>query len=178
MGSVWPMVRVILLAATLATVGLSAKLFIWPVEDSPSRADAVVVLAGSKARLPKALELMRRRVAPTLVISDGLHPDWPAANRLCRKGSQRFQVVCFLPDPYSTRGEAQGIDRMARRRDWHSVVVVTSTYHITRARMIFKRCLDARVQFVGADYPIARLPQFVGAEWVKLVYAKTLKRAC
>ena len=172
------MVRVILLAAALAIGGLSGKLFIWPVEDSPERADAVVVLAGSKARLPKALELMRRRVAPTLVISDGLDPDWPAANRLCRRGSQQFQVVCFRPDPYNTRGEARAVDRMARARGWQRIVVTTSTFHITRARMIFKRCLDARVQFVAADYPILRLPQFVATEWVKLVYAKTLKRGC
>ena len=172
------MVRVILLAAVLAIVGLSAKLFVWPVEDSPTRADAVVVLAGSKARLTKALELMRRRIAPTLVISDGLDPDWPAASRLCRRGSQRFQVVCFRPDPYNTRGEARAVDRMARTRGWQRIVVTTSTFHITRARMIFRRCLNARVQFVAADYPILRLPQFVAAEWVKLVYAKTLKRGC
>jgi uncharacterized SAM-binding protein YcdF (DUF218 family) len=172
------MVRVILLAALFAVVGLSAKLFVWPVQDSPKRADAVVVLAGSKARLPKGLELMRRRVASTLVISDGLDPDWPEANRLCRRGSQRFRVVCFKPVPYNTRGEARAIDRMARRRGWLRIVVATSTFHITRARMIFNRCLDARVQFVGADYPLVRLPQFVATEWVKLVYAKTLKRGC
>jgi uncharacterized SAM-binding protein YcdF (DUF218 family) len=172
------MVRVILLAAALAIGGLSAKLFIWPVENSPTRADAVVVLAGSKARLTKALELMGRRVAPTLVISDGLDPDWPKANRLCRRGAQRFRVVCFRPDPYNTRGEARAIDRMARRRGWRTVAVVTSTFHITRARMIFKRCLEARVEFVGADYPLVRLPQYVAAEWVKLAYAETLKRGC
>jgi uncharacterized SAM-binding protein YcdF (DUF218 family) len=172
-------VRVVLLAAVLVFLGLSAKLFVWPEQDSAGRADAVVVLAGSKARLTKALGLMRRRVAPLLVISDGLAPDWPAANRLCRRGSARFQVICFRPDPYSTRGEAERIARMAKNRGWRSVAVVTSTFHVTRARLLFERCLaGARVKVVGADYPLARLPQFVLSEWVKLAYAETLKRGC
>jgi uncharacterized SAM-binding protein YcdF (DUF218 family) len=172
------LIRVVLLAAFLAFIGLSAKLFIWPVEDSPRRADAVVVLSGSKARLPKALALMRRRVAPTLVISDGLDPEWPAANRLCRRGSMRFRVVCFKPDPYSTLGEAEHIGRMVRARGWGSVVVTTSTFHVTRARLIVKRCTEARIQVVGADYSLVRLPQHVANEWLKLAYAHTLERGC
>jgi uncharacterized SAM-binding protein YcdF (DUF218 family) len=170
--------RVVLLALVLAFLGLSARLFVWPKQDSPRPADAIVVLSGSKARLTKALELMRRRLAPVLVISDGLAPDWPRANRLCRKGSTRFRVVCFRPDPYSTRGEAEHVDRLARARHWRRVLVVTSTYHVTRARMIFKRCLDVPVELVGAEYPLLRLPQFVVSEWVKLAYAETLKRGC
>jgi uncharacterized SAM-binding protein YcdF (DUF218 family) len=173
------MVRVVLLVVVLAFLGLSAKLFIWPEQDSPGRADAVVVLAGSKARLTKALGLMRRRVAPLLMISDGLAPDWPEANRLCRRGSARFRVVCFRPNPYSTRGEAERIARMAANRGWRAVIVVTSTFHVTRARLLFERCLDRpRVRVVGADYPLARLPQFVLSEWVKMAYAETLKRGC
>ena len=172
------MLRVVLLAAVLAFLGLSAKLFIWPVQNSPKRADAVVVLSGDKPRLTKALELMRRGVAPMLVISVGLAPKWPEANRLCRQGSPRFRVVCFRPDPYSTRGEARRVARMARTRAWKTVVIVTSTYHITRARLIFNRCLDGRVQAVGADYPLQELPQHVLWEWAKLAAAETVERGC
>lgn len=172
------MLRVLLLAAVLAFLGLSAKLFVWPEEHPVGRSDAVVVLAGSKKRLAKGLELMRRRLAPILVISDGLAPDWPTANRLCRFGSKSFEVICFRPDPYSTRGEAERVARMAENRGWQTVTVVTSTFHLTRARMLFKRCLDVRTEFSAADYPLARLPQFVLSEWVKLAYSETLKRGC
>jgi uncharacterized SAM-binding protein YcdF (DUF218 family) len=172
------MVRFLLLAAVLAVLGLTAKLFVWPVENSPARADAVVVLAGSKPRLTKGLELMRRRVAPTLVISDGLAPKWPEANRLCRNDSARFRVVCFRPNPYSTRGEAQRVGRMARNRRWRTVILVTSTYHVTRARLLFKRCLDGRVRAVSAGYSLTELPQNVFWEWVKLAAAETVERGC
>src|SRR4051794_24178594 len=117
----------LLFAAWLAA---SAVLFVWPSGDSPARADAVVVLAGAKVpRLDKGLELMRRHVAPVLVISDGLDPLWPRANRLCR-GDAGFEVVCFRPRPYSTRGEAEAVARIASARGWRSIVVVTSRYHV------------------------------------------------
>lgn len=171
------MIRVVLLAAVLAFLGLSAKLFIWPEQEPPRRSDAVIVLAGSKERLTKALELMRRGVAPVLVISDGLAPGYVRANRLCQNGARAFKVVCFRPDPYSTRGEAKRIGRMARNRNWRAVTVVTSTFHLTRTRLLFNRCLDARVDAVGASYPLERLPQFVLWEWVKLAYAEA-RRGC
>src|SRR6478752_6748364 len=101
--------------AVLVVVWLaaSAVLFLWPRQDSPSHADAVIVLAGGKVpRLEKALDLMRRHVAPVLVISDGRDPHWPQANRLC-DGQAAFEVLCFRAQPYSTRGEAETVARMA-----------------------------------------------------------------
>lgn len=171
--------RLLVLALIIAFLILSAVLFLFPRQDSPGRADAVVVLAGSRhPRLAKGLELMRKRVAPVLVISDGFDPNWPEANRLCRRRSPKFRVVCFRPDPYSTRGEAEEVGRLARTRGWHSVVVVTSTFHVTRARMLFNRCVDGRVEAVGASYSLKRTAKFVLSEWVKLGYALTLGRRC
>src|SRR5436305_11321179 len=116
--------RVVLAAVGLlvvAWVAATAVLFLWPGEDSPRQASAVVVLSGGrKPRLDKALELMRRHVAPVLVISDGRDPLWPKANRLCA-GHASFTVVCFKPKPYSTRGEAEEVARLAARRRWRSI---------------------------------------------------------
>ena len=172
------MLRLVLLAVVIAFLGLSAWLFVWPDEDRPRRADAVVVLAGSNSRLDKGLELMRRRTAPLLVVSDGLREGWPQANRLCRRGSPRYEVLCFHPNPYSTRGEARNVGRIARVRRWRRIVLVTSTYHLTRARILFERCLDAQVIGVASGNPVVRLPEHVASEWVKLVYSETLKRSC
>jgi uncharacterized SAM-binding protein YcdF (DUF218 family) len=167
-------IGVLFLAAWTAVV---ARFVLWPLQDSPRRADAVVVLSGDHLRLGKALELMTRRVAPTLVISDGLAPGWREANRLCRKGA-RFRVVCFRPKPYSTRGEARAVARMAAARGWRSVVVVTSTYHVTRARLLFDRCVDARVRVTGSTYRRSLIPLEVFLEPAKLVYALVVARRC
>jgi uncharacterized SAM-binding protein YcdF (DUF218 family) len=162
----------------LALLVSSAVLFVWPGQDSPRRASAVVVLAGSKKpRLGKALGLMRQRVAPVLVISDGWDPSWPQANRLCA-GHAPFQVICFHANPYSTRGEAETVARIASRRRWSSLVVVTSTYHVRRAKLLFERCFPGRVQTVGAHYGLSELPAVLASEWAKLVYALTVARDC
>jgi uncharacterized SAM-binding protein YcdF (DUF218 family) len=165
---------VLLVAAWAAVV---ARFVLWPVQDSPRRADAVVVLAGDHLRLGKALELMTRRVAPTLVISDGRAPGWRKANRLCRGGA-RFRVLCFRPRPYSTRGEARAVAGMAAARGWRTVFVVTSTYHVTRARLLFDRCVGARVSVTGATYRRSLIPLEVFLEPAKLAYALVVARGC
>ena len=160
-----------------AWIAVAARFVLWPEQDSARHADAVVVLAGDHLRLGKALELMTRRVAPTLVISDGLAPGWHRANRLCR-GPAAFRVVCFRASPYSTRGEAEAVARMAAARGWRSVVVVTSTYHVTRARLLFQRCVDGRVSVSGSTYQRSLIPLEVVLEPVKLVYALVVAREC
>ena len=168
----------LVLLFVVALIASSAVLFVWPGQDSPARADAVVVLAGSKKpRLDKALGLMRRGVAPVLVISDGRDPTWPEANRLC-DGQASFRVVCFHAEPYSTRGEAETLARIARARGWRSLAVVTSTYHIRRAKLLFERCFPGRVETVGARYGLMGLPALLPSEWAKLIYALTVARDC
>jgi uncharacterized SAM-binding protein YcdF (DUF218 family) len=135
------------------------------------------VLAGSHSRLTTALRLMRRGVAPTLVISDGREPGWTRANRLCA-GRTTLRVLCFRPHPYSTTGEAEAVARMAARRGWRSVVVVTSTFHVTRARMLFKRCTSARVLAVGSKPTLVSYAENIPYETGKLLYQVTVSRSC
>jgi uncharacterized SAM-binding protein YcdF (DUF218 family) len=143
-----------------------------------TRADAVIVLSGSRfERLPKALQIMRRGVSPVLVISDGRDPRWHQANRLCA-GHGGFRTICFRPRPYSTRGEAREIARLARSRGWRTIVVVSSTYHVRRARMIFRRCFSGRVEMVGARPHFDSFLNGAVYEWPKLLYAVTLGRGC
>ena len=172
------LVLVVVPLLVVAWAAVVARFVLWPVQDSPRRADAVVVLAGDHLRLGKALELMTRRVAPALVISDGLAPGWRDANRLCRGGGGRFRVLCFRPEPYSTRGEARAVARMAAARGWRSVLVVTSTYHVTRARLLFDRCVGARVSVTGSTYRRSLIPLEVFLEPAKLVYALAFARGC
>ena len=92
--------------------------------------------------------------------------------------SSAFRVICFHARPYSTRGEAETVARIAAARHWRSLVVVTSTYHVRRAKMLFERCFRGRVQAVGAHYGLSELPALLPSEWAKLVYALTVARDC
>ena len=162
-----------------AWAAAAAFLFAWPREDAvPGRADAVVVLAGDSGhRLPGGLQLVRRGVAPTLVLSREPRR-WRTGRRLCANGGGGFRVVCFRAEPYSTRGEARTVARLARERGWRSLVVVTSGYHVTRARILFRRCFAGRVSVTGVDYDRRWLPLDLALETVKLARAETTSRGC
>ncbi|MGD0712627.1 MAG: YdcF family protein [Gaiellaceae bacterium] len=170
----------VLVGAWLVTV---AFLFIWPRADAPpARADAVVVLSGGlNERLDPALALVRRGVAPVLAISSAFRdPRWTKAHRLCRgeEGPTRFRVLCFEASPYSTRGEARSVARLARQHGWTRIVVVTSTYHVTRARMLFQRCYHGRLWVVGTGSTWWRLPEEWASETGKLLVQATVERGC
>jgi uncharacterized SAM-binding protein YcdF (DUF218 family) len=135
------------LALLAAVVALVLRFDVFPSTDEPGRVDAVVVLAGGSERLPAALELLGKGVGPVLV----LDPDRPSWRALCGR-TRPYRVLCYQPVPYSTRGEARAVARFARERGWDSIAIVTSTYHVTRARMLFERCFDGRVAVVSAGF--------------------------
>ena len=169
----------LLLGLALGWAIAAAVLFVWPPRHRGARADAVVVLAGARGpRLAKGLELVRRGVAPVLVVSDGWSPTWPEANRLCAGRPAPVRVTCFHPDPYSTRGEARAFARLATRRGWRSAVVVSSRYHLLRARMLFERCYDGTVYTSGTDTTLLGRVLAAPIETLKLGYALLVKRAC
>ena len=174
----WFIRLVVFMVLVLVFLAASVYLFVFPHLDRVTHADAVVVLSGGKTdRLPKGLSLMQRGVAPTLVISDGHAPDYPEANRLCR-GGQPFKVVCFKPNPYSTRGEAEGMANLAREHRWRSLVVVTSRYHVFRARILFRRCFKGPLTVVGSMPSVTNYVVGAIEEWPKLIYEETLVRSC
>jgi uncharacterized SAM-binding protein YcdF (DUF218 family) len=156
----------------LAWAVLAAVLFLWPPRHVPQHADAVIVLAGARGpRLTRGLALARRGVAPVLVISDAWSPTWVEANRLCAGRPAPAPVLCFHPDPYSTRGEARSVARLAANHHWTSVLVVTSRYHIVRAGIIFDRCFGGAVYTEGARQSFVSRLIAVPLETLKLAYA-------
>jgi len=172
----------ILLAVVGAWIVACLVLFTWSpwASGAPAHADAVVVLSGGRERLPPALALIRRGVAPVLAISSvpRTHP-WLLARRLCRAGRYHgATVLCFDARPYSTRGEAETVERLVREQQWSRLVVVTSRFHVTRAYMLFRRCYDGRLTFVGVDSTWWKLPADWADETAKLAYQLTAERSC
>lgn len=150
-------------------VGVGAVLALWfavrwtlvpasvPI-DEVEPADAVVLFAGSGERLPVALQLMADRRADVLVLPNGNRDGWPEANVLCTAPADElgYEVVCPVPDPVTTAGEARAIGRVAAERGWGSVVAVTSTYHLARAELLLGRCFPGHIQPVAAHRDMTR----------------------
>lgn len=166
------MTRRIVLLAAAAYVAAASYLFVSRHDDQPAKADAVVVLSGTSERLPVGERLVREGYAPLLVVSRSLHPK-AAERRACRGGA-----LCFQADPYSTRGEARAIARLAAQRHWRMVDVVTSGFHVYRARILIRRCYHGGLRMVGAPEPAWRLPFDAVKESAKLAYQEVIARDC
>lgn len=177
---VTPRTRRTLLVTALVLAGLLAvavlvvnlRLFVWPASSTPSHADAVVVLAGGDGeRLDRGVALVDQGVASNLVVSTGPDP-------LC-SGQFDFAVYCFLPDPDDTRGEAEAVGRIAAREGWDHLVLVTSDYHATRARLLLERCFPGTLDVSVAHSDKSPLPLLwaIGHEWGGLAEA-ALDREC
>jgi uncharacterized SAM-binding protein YcdF (DUF218 family) len=176
--------RLLIVFAVLVAAWLvaCAVLFVWPPAETgaPARANAVVVLSGAANRLTKAQQLIRAGVSPVLAISSVRQtPNWHAARRLCRAGRYlRARVLCFEANPYSTRGEAETMSRIARRHRWSSLVIVSSTFHLTRAKLLFQRCYAGKLSFVGSSTPWWKLPGEWVSETAKLTDQLVFHRSC
>ncbi len=148
--------------------------FVDPRVDAPGRADAVIVLAGSPSdRLPVALDLLGMGVAPTLALSTPEGSDDTRTAALCPGGG----VVCFVPTPDNTRGEAVAIGRLVAEHGWHRIVVVTSRDHLSRARLLIKRCTDVDLAMVASDGVGVRVGQIMH-ELGGYLTAETVIRGC
>jgi uncharacterized SAM-binding protein YcdF (DUF218 family) len=162
----------ILLVLAVGYVAAAAYLFVVHHDDRPAKADAVVVLSGTPERLPVGERLVRDGYAPVLAISRSTHPK-AAERRACRNGA-----ICFRADPYSTRGEARAIARLAAEHRWRTVDVVTSQFHVFRARIVIQRCYHGDLRMIGAPEPAWRIPYDAVKETAKLVYQEVVARGC
>lgn len=159
----------------------TVKLVLRPTSNRADHADAVVVLAGGGTeRLGKAVSLVEGGAAGVLAVSDGGTQDPLSNNVRCRQ-DHPFRVVCFTPSPQSTRGEAEAIGRIARVQRWRRVIVVTSSYHVTRARLLVGRCFHGTLAVVAAhpagNRALAWWAQRILHEWAGLIDSE-LHRGC
>ena len=144
--------------------------------DKPIKADAVVVLAGTIQRLPVGVALVRQGYAPLLVVSLS-RPKSHQQAAICDH-KQPYRVLCFRASPFETRGEARAIGRFARARHWTRVDVVTSYFHIPRARVLIQRCYHGELRMVGAPESRLHLPLDIVKESGKLLYQELIARSC
>ncbi len=129
-----------LIAALVVFCAATARMFIWPAEGMPAHTSAIVMLAGPGDRLQAALRLAREGRAPFLLVSRGNH----GHGGTCSLPVPHVRLICFDPNPASTRGEAEFAAGLARKHHWQSIALVTSTVQDSRARQRMKNCFSGR----------------------------------
>jgi uncharacterized SAM-binding protein YcdF (DUF218 family) len=169
--------RALPIAVLAWVVGVSV-IFVFDHGEHPVPADAVVVLVGSKTRLPVGVRLVQQGFASLLVVSRGGRTK--LERRICagHEALLHAHVLCFTAVPNSTRGEAEFIGRLAKRRGLSRIDVVTSQFHVFRARLLIGRCYHGELRMVGAPQEWWRLPWYAVGETAKLLYQLVVARAC
>jgi hypothetical protein len=137
--------------------------------------DAIVMLDGSGDRMTTAVGLARAGTAPVLVVSQGSVQ--PGQGGPCAPAIAGVRVICFHPDPPTTRGEAEYIGRLAARYHWHSLALVASTPQITPARIRLAYCYPGQIYPVAAPLSAAQWPTSLLYEWIATVGAE-VQHAC
>ncbi len=148
----------LLVGVALITIGLlavTARTVIFPREDPAAQSDAIIVLGGlnSAVVVARAVELAKSGYSSHVLISDAFGGD-TRPTHLCQRTvpvpGTAISVECFNPQPATTGGEAEAIAHFAARRGWTSVIVVTASYHVSRARVQVSQCYTGHLAVVGA----------------------------
>ena len=150
----WRWVGVGLVTLVVAWLVAAVLVIGRPCDHHPTHADAIVGLGWPVAqdRIVTAQRLVDAGVSSNLVISLFAEEQPLTHQRYCESPPAGIEVFCFRPDPGTTRGEARFVRTLAAARGWRHLVVVTSTYHVSRARMVFQRCYSGRLEMVGTSH--------------------------
>ncbi|MGI5245288.1 YdcF family protein [Dactylosporangium sp. CA-139066] len=164
--------------AIIGFLGLTARYFVWPsLPAVPPHIDAIVELAGpgdgDRDRL--AVQLAQQRRADYLVQST-LQSD--AESGRCLPPQAGVVVLCFHPDPETTKGEAESIGRMARQYGWHSIVIVTTADHAWRARLRVTRCFPGPVYVATSHLPPLYWFRQIPYQWAASAKAVFVQKYC
>lgn len=118
-----------------------------PVTNRLQPADAIVVLGppDGDGRTDYAIELAERHYAPVVAISVESNLQRALKGACNGRVPSGITAMCFQANPETTQGEARQIQAYATQYGWKRIIVVTSSYHVSRARLIVQRCFQGQV---------------------------------
>ena len=121
-----------------------------PAPDDTPKVDAIVVITGGKGRIEHAARLLAQGEGKRLLIA-GADPSVRKADLVHRLGGKRKLFDCCVDlgsESVDTRSNAEEAKRWIARRHYRSIRLVTSDWHMRRARYEFQRQLGGNVRII------------------------------
>jgi uncharacterized SAM-binding protein YcdF (DUF218 family) len=114
-----------------------------PADSKPT--DAAVVLTGGPGRIEHSLDVLRQGEAKRLLVA-GVDPAVTKGDLARRiQGSAKLLKCCvdLGSESVDTRSNAEEASRWLAKHHFHSVRLITSDWHMRRARYEFRRALGS-----------------------------------
>jgi len=117
----------------------------WPllaqwlvVNNRPEPADVIITLSGDSERDLYAAELYRKGMAPKIIMTGCGSEAARMAKRAVRAGVPEKDVL-LEQKAESTYENAVFSKEIVLREKWESAIVVSSSYHMRRSKLVFER---------------------------------------
>ena len=121
-----------------------------PAAADTAATDAAIVLTGGPGRIEHAIDVLRDHKAQRLLVA-GADPSVTKADIARRiKGSNKLVKCCvdLGSESVDTRSNAEEAKRWLAKRGYKSFRLVTSDWHMRRARYEFRRVMGKKYQVV------------------------------
>jgi uncharacterized SAM-binding protein YcdF (DUF218 family) len=132
-----------------------------PASAQASPTDAAVVLTGGSGRIEHAIDVLHQGKAKRLLVAgaDPAVTKRDLANAIPGSGSMLKCCVDLGSESVDTRSNAEEAGRWLSKRKFHSLRLITSDWHMRRARYEFTRVLGNR--YVIVDDGVRTEPSFI-----------------
>jgi uncharacterized SAM-binding protein YcdF (DUF218 family) len=152
--------RCVALVLIVWLFGLIAFAVALPGPSKIARTDGIVVLTGGKGRFARGLELLAAGRAERMLVS-GVHSSVRPGEFLLAQNVPPKLLKCCIDlgkQAVDTVSNAQETARWVEKHNYETIRLVTTDWHVRRARFELKRALPANVRIVPEG--VASHPSF------------------
>jgi uncharacterized SAM-binding protein YcdF (DUF218 family) len=143
--------RILSSAALLYLLGYALFAVLLPKPADDRRTDAIVVLTGAPKRIERGLDLLERKRASRMLVSGVARAVRPPELAAQYPASEALFGCCvdLGRESIDTRSNAEEVARWVAKRRFRSVRLVTTDWHMPRARFELARRLPDNIELVG-----------------------------
>lgn len=121
-----------------------------PATANAQATDAAVVLTGGPGRIEHAIDVLKQHDAKRLLVA-GVDPSVTKPDLARRIPGSRSWLICCVDlgsESVDTRSNAEEASRWLGKHDYRSIRLITSDWHMRRARYEFERALGSKYRLV------------------------------